>query len=379
MRLTVLFVLLAAAMGVTAQIAVNNDGSLPDNSSMLDIKSTTRGLLIPRMTTPQRTAIAAPAEGLMVYDLTTRSYWFMKSGIWEELADKSNSPWQLNGSDLYYAAGNVGIGDASPVSTLTVGSGDKFQVRGIDGDLTFSDDEGSITFPATSDTNSPMIYMFAGNTTNYNRMVIAHSPSFRNWGLLYEDDFDKFHFVANGQKGVTIYPTGRIGIKTSTPIYELDITGSARISSELTVNDINGYSSTFIEGDIFLATLNTANVTQMDVSNALTVSGSLRFQNDAVVSSNNSTPLEIRRASVNLSVSNLPSGSHVDATYNYGAFTDNPVITVGGVVTGTGEWYKVQIIPYDISPSSCKLKVFNSASDPVTMTGTWSLLLVGAK
>jgi len=48
-------------------IAINQDGALPDNSAILDVKSTTKGLLVPRMTAVQRTAIVNPATGLLVY------------------------------------------------------------------------------------------------------------------------------------------------------------------------------------------------------------------------------------------------------------------------------------------------------------------------
>jgi hypothetical protein len=51
-----------------AQVSVNADGTAPDNSAMLDIKSTNRGLLLPRMTTAQRNAITSPAAGLTIYN-----------------------------------------------------------------------------------------------------------------------------------------------------------------------------------------------------------------------------------------------------------------------------------------------------------------------
>ena len=65
---------------VHAQVAINTDASNPDNSAMLDIKSTLRGFLMPRMTSTQRTAIGSPADGLMVYDVTTKSLWVFQSG-----------------------------------------------------------------------------------------------------------------------------------------------------------------------------------------------------------------------------------------------------------------------------------------------------------
>ncbi len=50
-----------------AQVGVNTDGSNPDQSAILDAKSTTKGFLPPRMTFEQRNAIPNPTEGLMVF------------------------------------------------------------------------------------------------------------------------------------------------------------------------------------------------------------------------------------------------------------------------------------------------------------------------
>lgn len=47
----------------------------PNPSSMLDISSTNKGLLTPRMTTAERTAIASPADGLIVYDTTLKYFY----------------------------------------------------------------------------------------------------------------------------------------------------------------------------------------------------------------------------------------------------------------------------------------------------------------
>ena len=67
-------------------VAINTDGSAANSSSILDIKSTTKGLLIPRMTTAQRTAIATPAKGLIVFDNDTNSCWFYNGAAWSNLS-----------------------------------------------------------------------------------------------------------------------------------------------------------------------------------------------------------------------------------------------------------------------------------------------------
>jgi len=84
MKKQILLLLLTAFFShlLTAQIAVNNDGSTPDASAALDVKSTNKGLLIPRMTTAERVTIPLPATGLLVFDNTSGSFWFYDGTNW---------------------------------------------------------------------------------------------------------------------------------------------------------------------------------------------------------------------------------------------------------------------------------------------------------
>lgn len=79
--LTLLFSILSLHLSSQA-VGIRADNSLPDASSMLDIKSNTKGLLIPRMTSTQRIAIVVPAVGLMVYDTDTQSFWYRNTTGW---------------------------------------------------------------------------------------------------------------------------------------------------------------------------------------------------------------------------------------------------------------------------------------------------------
>ena len=56
-----------ASYSLTAQMAVTTDGSSADASAMLDVQSTSKGLLPPRMTRSQRNNISSPASGLVIY------------------------------------------------------------------------------------------------------------------------------------------------------------------------------------------------------------------------------------------------------------------------------------------------------------------------
>lgn len=84
----------------------------PNSSAILDLNSINRGLLLPRMSTTQREAINAPAEGLLVYDNTLSKTYVYSSSDWETLAGgvglwtEDNSP-----VGLYYNSGNAAVGD----------------------------------------------------------------------------------------------------------------------------------------------------------------------------------------------------------------------------------------------------------------------------
>jgi uncharacterized protein (TIGR02145 family) len=66
---TVLCLALAIYTYVGAQVAINPSGLPPDSSSILDIQSTDKGLLIPRMRQSQIEDIQNPANGLIVFNI----------------------------------------------------------------------------------------------------------------------------------------------------------------------------------------------------------------------------------------------------------------------------------------------------------------------
>ena len=75
-----LFVTLFVALMSYSQVGINLDGSNPDESAILDVKSTTLGLLIPRMTEAEKTAISFPATGLLVFQTNGTSGFYFNKG-----------------------------------------------------------------------------------------------------------------------------------------------------------------------------------------------------------------------------------------------------------------------------------------------------------
>lgn len=86
-------VLIGVAFTLQAQnVAVTDDASYTaDNSAMLDVKSTSKGLLIPRLTTSQRNAISSPATGLIVYVTTDNTFYYYDGASWVSLLNSNTS------------------------------------------------------------------------------------------------------------------------------------------------------------------------------------------------------------------------------------------------------------------------------------------------
>lgn len=95
----------------------------PNSSSLLEIKSTTKGLLIPRMNTTQKNAITNKASGLLVYDTTLQHFSYWTGTAWQDISTASGSGnyWQPSGNNISSSnTGNVGIGVSPSRAKLEV-------------------------------------------------------------------------------------------------------------------------------------------------------------------------------------------------------------------------------------------------------------------
>ena len=86
----------------------------PNSSAELDVTSTTKGFLPPRMTQTQRDAIASPAIGLQIYNTTTNTTDFYNGTIWTTSGFSGTLPITSGGTGLTtLTAGRIPFGNGT--------------------------------------------------------------------------------------------------------------------------------------------------------------------------------------------------------------------------------------------------------------------------
>jgi len=92
-----IFLIIMSKSGFAQNVGI---GTLtPDASAMLDVSSTDRGFLVPRMDQAQRNAISSPVEGLLIYQTdNSAGFYHFNGASWEKLSTDSNNKWTTTGN-----------------------------------------------------------------------------------------------------------------------------------------------------------------------------------------------------------------------------------------------------------------------------------------
>jgi trimeric autotransporter adhesin len=102
-----------AICAIAQSVGINN--TTPHGSAILDVKSNTKGMLMPRTSTTSRLAITNPAIGLILYDTTASAFYFYNGSSWAMLTERANV-WSLAGNTNTNPSINfVGTTDNQPL------------------------------------------------------------------------------------------------------------------------------------------------------------------------------------------------------------------------------------------------------------------------
>jgi type IV secretory pathway TrbF-like protein len=180
-------------------VGINDDGSTPNASAMLDVKSTNKGFLAPRLTETQKNAISSPAIGLLIFQTDgTSGFYYYDGSVWQMIGSGSfteidpqvsssttNYVPKWNGTSLvdgllYDNGTNIGLGTTSPVDKLHVVGKLRIDAGKIDfrntGNSVFIGEEAGLNDDLT-DNSSTFVGHRAGraNTNGFRNNAIGSS------------------------------------------------------------------------------------------------------------------------------------------------------------------------------------------------------------
>lgn len=139
LKKTILMVILQSTLLLTlsyAQIAINETNVAPDSAAILDISSTDKGVLLPRMTEAERDAIANPIQGLLIYNTEDDCFNYYTGTNWVKDCGRSLT----TDSEATTAASGGGTGFDRGNAITTDSEGNVIVGGYISGDATFGED-----------------------------------------------------------------------------------------------------------------------------------------------------------------------------------------------------------------------------------------------
>ena len=205
-----------------SQVGINTTGNAANAAAMLDIVSTSKGLLIPRMTEVQRTSIGSPVQGLLVYQTNnTEGFYFHDGSGWVTLGTTSGMLWTRSGTNTYLTNGsdNLGIGVSNPTAGLhiTTSTTDVGTDASLGENVLIDEYQPSLAFlDKSSSTDKYVIHL------NQNIFTIGRYTD----ATTMQDDF--------------VMNSGRIGIGTASPdasaVLEMEATDKGVLVPRITLN-----------------------------------------------------------------------------------------------------------------------------------------------
>ena len=172
--------------------------STPDTTSVLQLQSTTKGFLPPRLTQQQRNSINNPTNGLMLYNLNSNSYEYFNSPLNQWVGLNSNLP-LLDSTQNDYISVNASSSDAYGFSINAGGVGTWSNISlGTNTSITLKSSKSSII--ALTNSNANAFYKNAAGTGTWLSLPIpagSYSVQTGNYVAVVFDASNAYAFYKN--------------------------------------------------------------------------------------------------------------------------------------------------------------------------------------
>lgn len=226
-RLPLLFILAACFYtGLAQQNNVGINTATPDPSAALHVEATDKGILIPRMTTDQREMINNAANGLLVYDITTNSFWFFQNNDWKELVGGD-----AKSDGLADADGDTRVQVEETPNDNTI----RFDVQGVESMVLTQ--EGNLQIKGGDPDDAGFLELFNGDTTQFLRFFggrLNDPLPFLGWQANSPLRFVTSNADYSGfTEHLRIDEEGKLGVGTDIPQEKVEVAGNVKATAFL--------------------------------------------------------------------------------------------------------------------------------------------------
>lgn len=250
----------------TSSGAASFGSSAPDASAVLDVNSTSKGFLPPRMA--NTSGITSPAEGLLVYNTTSGRYNAYQGGSWQEIltsatgniADDQLDFDKFKDAMSLDASTDIAVTGTNALSITNTGTGNSFVVNDEASDTTtfLIDANGRVVIGGTAASNSPLTIIPRGaggfgqitvggqdnaGAVGFSRGSGSGVPNCCGFiGYTSSTEVSEFAIRSDGGSGYIVLgtggserarltATGNLGIGTTAPTQRLSVSGNINVGS----------------------------------------------------------------------------------------------------------------------------------------------------
>gem|GEM_PF-2041922 len=233
-KCTLIFLMLLFSAATFAQsVGINSDGSIPDPSAMLEVKSSNKGFLPPRINltgTTDVSTISSPVAGLLIYNTSntndvTPGYYYYGGSSWVKV---DAGLWSFDLEEDISTSYNVGIGTAAPLTKLSIESGALSVKSGVGnaaarpavGTSRIAGEIAGIGGGLGSDDGFIRLSAGGGTATTQKSFIDLSGYS------TVPDMNSNIVFGTAGTERMRINNDGNVGIGTTTPNEKLEVNGN---------------------------------------------------------------------------------------------------------------------------------------------------------
>ena len=376
----------------------------PDSSAILDVSSSSLGVLFPRLTSTERDAIVNPAKGLVIYNTTVNSLqtnngttttptWdgfgvstnmYTADGILaaNRTVTQGTNTLDFTGTGRTTFGGNVGLGTTSPARPLHI--------------------QGSNTvLRIDRDSNSAAIHLHRFPSGDFSTPLKGFSITVdafgANNGTFTIGDYGQ-NLTGAAASRLSINNTGNVGIGTTTPAEKLDVVGNVKFSGALLPNNVAGTTgqvltsagagvaptwatpAASVSSNLYTADGTLAgNRTVTQGTNTLNFAGTgvttFNAGNIGVGTTTPTSKLEVNGSSTNTVALNAGSGTSIDFSLSNLAYTTASAgaITLTNIKNGGTYTLSVQGTTAGTAAFSAAGFTFRSVNNGLTLANTHTL------